>query len=68
MRRENSENNPLAIMGPLTLLWQMAAERMQTFIFNTWKRRSLRLKEVYRDFIDSEREFLHFTCLFFQRL
>lgn len=54
-------------MGPLTLLWQMAAERMKTFIFNTWKR-SLRLKEVYRDFIDSEREFLHFTCLFFQRL
>lgn len=66
MRRENSENNPLAIMGPLTLLWEMAAERMHTY--NTWKRRRLRLKEVYRDFIDSECEFLHFTCLFFQRL
>lgn len=68
MQRANSQNNPFAIVGPLTLLWQVAAERMQTFIFNTRKRRSLRLKEVYCDSTDPEWQFLHFTCLSFQRL
>lgn len=69
MQRPNSGNNPLAIMGPLPLLWQMAGERMQTFIFNTRKRRRLGLREVFHDFIDSAREvFLQLTCLFFQHL
>lgn len=56
MQGPNSGNNPLAIMGPLTLLWQMAGERMQTFIFNTRKRRRLGLREVFRDFIHSAQE------------
>lgn len=29
----NHENNPLAIMGLLTLLWQMESKRMLVFIF-----------------------------------
>lgn len=68
MQPTNSKNNPLAIMGPLMLHWQMAVRRMQIFIFNTQRRRGLRLKEVYWNFTDSEWQFLHFTCLSFQRL